>query len=492
MEIPFDNISSAKMTEDVTLDHSRAIIHLSGHPVFYCELSTTGVASGAHMTPGSPRQWQRCDDWTENCQGSSVLIYQVVGRTTALKHALARFLPEELSDVDSVMNEGQQPSGTRTPPMYSRKSTSSRRSSGASDFPMATIQTSSLPSAYPSLAARPLSMDSTMECSVTNATRPPYRRHPSRSDVSLPYYRDSGNEFYQSASDRFTAQQDQLLARASYPGVDQTLLYGIGSPNTWPAYDDFLVDAPVPVAQTSFSKVSPAGRPTMYMGAGGSTPGMDTSHHLESHSLLDSRPRVSLLASSSPSLVKPLTLGTSQKTQIGEPSALALDAHGVRLALGSYVPTAIMHARSRSNSQSPRDRPLHRTEVISDNPLEADNISDSGDSQGDSADKAEGTAVEDPGGRISSPYLRQLLGLEGRSFHSIQGEEAAELGSKLHLVRVVFCISTRCSSWRNSCIVSEKLFSKSRRIYDYAEASTGSMFKLRGIAFVVSPHKCDI
>ena len=122
------------------------------------------------------------------------------------------------------------------------------------------------------------------------------------------------------------------------------------------------------------------------------------------------------------------------------PTPLAAYASSTRLTQGpSLHPTqgvfaGGMHTHPSSISRSPNHRPSHRTDPTSDNHHGINDSSDSSHSQGGSPITAGGGGVEDPNGYVSSPYLRELLGLEGRSVRSIQGTEAAEVGSKLHLV----------------------------------------------------------
>jgi serine/threonine protein kinase len=145
----------------------------------------------------------------------------------------------------------------------------------------------------------------------------------------------------------------------------------------------------------------------------------------------------SLLTSRSPCVkTKPEIL---KKAPIGAPMSLVASAFGNHLTPGPSVPpmqdapTARMHAPYRSISQSHRHRSLHHTDATPKNSPKIDDSSNSNHNQGDSPVEAEDDGVEDPKGYLSSPYLRQLLG-QGRLIYSIQGREAAELGSKLHLV----------------------------------------------------------
>ena len=291
MEISFDSISCAEMTEDATQGQSRAIIHLSGHPLFYREFPTVPPAAyGAHLGLGSNKQWQRCDDWTENRQASSALIHQIVGRTTALEHALVPFLPQERKDAegdaDDTLGKGAA--------MHRRTSASSRRSSGASGPTVATIQTPSLLSVLPSPAPPSAYRDpfgpprsAQLRPSAHNYPNVPQSHHVrkrSRSDASLPFshYSQFDQEFDQSGrhsagggptstvhphlhhsnlhplvnptsittagtgrlnsgpfsagpfgpsdSGTFAAQQDQALAQASFPDFD-LLSYSAASSN---------------------------------------------------------------------------------------------------------------------------------------------------------------------------------------------------------------------------------------------------------------------
>ena len=96
---------------------------------------------------------------------------------------------------------------------------------------------------------------------------------------------------------------------------------------------------------------------------------------------------------------------------------------GNRPAPGSPVPSIQDTPTGRMISPPPHHQTLHHTDVISGNPLKID----SSHSQGDSPVEAEDDEVT----YTSSPYLRQLLGSAGCS---VQGKEAAELGSELHLV----------------------------------------------------------
>jgi len=205
MEIPFDNISFAEMAEDATQGQSRAIIHLSGHPFFYREFSTVQAAAyGAHLAPGMNRQWQRCDDWTENRQASSALIHQVVGRTAALERALAPFLPQELNDAEGEVDESQ-PLGKGTAAMNRPLSSSSRRSSIASGPSVGTIQTPSLLSVLPSPAPPSAYRDPfgpprsaqvhTATHSYQSAPHSHHARKRSRSDASLPFGHHSQFDF---------------------------------------------------------------------------------------------------------------------------------------------------------------------------------------------------------------------------------------------------------------------------------------------------------
>lgn len=312
MEIPFDNIVSAEMTEDATQGQSRAIIHLSGHPAFYREFSTAGATYGAHLGFAASRQWQRCDDWTENRQASSALIHQIVGRTTSLEHALAPFLLHELNDAEGEIDEGQQSlgEGTTGTGMHHRTSASSRRSSGASGSPVTTIQTPSLlsvlsspapPSSYRDPFGPPRSAQvRTSAHTYASAPQLHHTRKRSRSDASLPFghYSQFDHEFDQngrhstgggpspgvhhhphhsnlhplvnpsiaatgrlnsgpfsagpfgpSDGSTFAAQQDQSFAHASYPDFDQLLSYGAGSSNS--SAPPAVTAAPAPTATAS-------------------------------------------------------------------------------------------------------------------------------------------------------------------------------------------------------------------------------------------------
>ena len=93
------------------------------------------AAHGAHLGLGSNKPWQQCDDWTENRQASSALIHKIVGRTTALEHALAPFLPQEHKDTDGDADETLEKGAA----MHHRMSASSCRSSDASGPTVATI-----------------------------------------------------------------------------------------------------------------------------------------------------------------------------------------------------------------------------------------------------------------------------------------------------------------------------------------------------------------
>ena len=101
----------------------------------------------------------------------------------------------------------------------------------------------------------------------------------------------------------------------------------------------------------------------------------------------------------------------------GDPPAPGLPVPSIQVPSIQDMPTG------RMISQPPHYQTSHHTDVIPGDPL---NI-DSSHNQGDCPVEAEG----DEDAYMRFPYLRQLLGSAG---HSVQGKEAAELGSKLHLV----------------------------------------------------------
>ena len=84
----------------------------------------------------------------------------------------------------------------------------------------------------------------------------------------------------------------------------------------------------------------------------------------------------------------------------------------------------------------------------------------------------------------------EVCGLEGRSIHSLRGNEAAEIGNKLHAVRSYLHSSSMRDSL-NLFVVSQKLLVKSDRVYSFAQAAPGSLFNLRGDPLLFLPQRCD-
>ena len=115
--------------------------------------------------------------------------------------------------------------------------------------------------------------------------------------------------------------------------------------------------------------------------------------------------------------------GGSPVTSMPTNSSLLSRIFGNRPAPDPPVPSIQDTPTGRMISQLSHHQTSHHTDVIPGNP----NRIDSSHSQGDSPVKAE----DDEVAYMSSPHLRQLLGSAGCS---VRGKEAAELGSKLHLV----------------------------------------------------------
>lgn len=205
MEIPYDNITSAELSEDATQGQSRATIVLKGYPTFFREFTTPGGNFGNLQLGMGQRTWQQCDDWTENRQASSALLHVIVGRTSALEHALAPFLPQDDAmgeDADGEVDDAE----FATSSMRRKISgASSRRSSGASGSPIAAIQTPSLLSVLPSPAPPsayrdPFSAPRSAQPRSAPQSAAAHARKRSRSDASSPfeYYSEFDYDFDQS------------------------------------------------------------------------------------------------------------------------------------------------------------------------------------------------------------------------------------------------------------------------------------------------------
>ena len=135
-------------------------------------------------------------------------------------------------------------------------------------------------------------------------------------------------------------------------------------------------------------------------------------------------PVTSMAANSSlSSRVEAATLGTPNRTQISAPIPFAARTVGNRPAPRPPVPSIQDMPTGNMVMQSPHYQTSHHTDVMPGNPLEID----SSHSKGDNPVEAE----DDEVAYMTSPYLRQLVGSAGCS---VWGKEAAELGSKLHLV----------------------------------------------------------